>query len=40
VETGRQRLVTSAEGQPKEEEICPFPITVGRKNKPRGFSRG
>jgi len=40
VETGRQRLVTSAEGQPKEVEICPYPITVGRKNKPRGFSRG
>jgi hypothetical protein len=39
METGRQRLVISADGQPKEEGTCPFLITVGRKNKRRGFSR-
>ena len=40
VETGRQRLVIIVlKASLTEEEICPFPITVGRKNKRKGFSR-
>jgi hypothetical protein len=37
VETGRQRLVTSAEGQPKEEEISLFPDNGWTEEQARGL---